>query len=351
MASQRTSSGYNNPAYCSQHDYAQIMTEVSPGVMNHAKATYISSVALDNCCFEEDEEIPLSTTVVRQQVRQLIREPPIGASATLKVCETNADCLPLRTTAIPISPKRTHPSGVVMDSPASGHRNKTIITSPRTPKKSRSIIATSTPRKSHAIETISPQRQKTVSPRRQQACGQKSTTISPLSTPRRAILPTSPTKPTVRNVKYTLPSQKSTPPHRSTAVISPIYTCANTSTLSARPLVPQKQGPFLATGVVSRKSPARIDTSPGLKASWIHIPTPYQTPPTCTITTAGGTLLLCGAVSIVLCLYMMSQVRTPLQASSYSDGHHIHCFLESSNARRRAHSPHPHILFLEDALQ
>lgn len=316
MASQRTSSGYNNPAYCSQHDYGQLTSEVSPGVMNHGRATYVASIAVDNCCYEEDEEIPLSASVVRHQVRQLVREPPIGASATLKVSETSVDSMPLRTTALPMSPKRTFPSGAVMDSPASGHQNKTIITSPRTPKKNSTVIVTSTPRKCHAVETTSPQRQTTLSPRRQQACRQKPTTISPVSTPRRAILPTSPTKPSVRNAQYVLPPQNSTPPHRSTAVISPMYMCANTSTFSARPLVPQEQGPFLATGAVCRKSPARIDTSPGLKASWIQIPTPYQTPPTCTITTAGGSLLLCGAVSVVLCLYMMSQVRTQLQACS-----------------------------------
>jgi len=346
MASQRTSSGYNNPAYCSQHDYGQLMTEVSPGVMNHGRATYVASIAVDNCCYEEDEEIPLSTTVVRHQVRQLVREPPIGASATLKVNETSADIMPLRTTTLPMSPKRTHPSGIVMDSPARGHQNKTIITSPRTPKKNSSVIVTSTPRKFHAVETISPKRPTTLSPRRQQVCKQKLKTISSVSTPRRAILPTSPTKPSVRNAQYVLPPQNSTPPHRSTAVISPMYMCANTSTDSARPLVQQKQGPFLATGVVCRKSPARIDTSPGLKASWIHIPTPYQTPPTCTITTAGGTLLLCGAVSIVLCLYMMSQVRTQLQACSYSASHHIHSLLEGRNTRHREHSLHSHILFL-----
>jgi hypothetical protein len=72
---------------------------------------------------------------------------------------------------------------------------------------------------------------------------------------------------------------------------------------------PQKQEPFLATGLVCRKSPTRIEASPGLKASWIHIPTPYQTPPTGTIATAGAGLLLCGAVTIVLSLYMMSKVR------------------------------------------
>lgn len=346
MASQRTSSGYNNPAYCSQHDYGQLMTEVSPGVMNHGRATYIASIAVDNCCYEEDEEIPLSTTVVRQQARQLIREPPIGASATLRVSETSVDTMPLGKTALPLSPTRTHPSGLVMDSPASGHHNKTIITSPRTPKKNSSVIVTSTPRKCHAVESISPKRPTTLSPRRQQAYGQKSTTLSPVSTPRRAILPTTPTKSAVPNGQYVLPPHNSTPPHRSTAVISPMYMCANTSTVSARPLVPQKHGPFLATGVVCRKSPARIDTSPGLKASWIHIPTPYQTPPTCTITTAGGTLLLCGAVSIVLCIYMMYQVRNQLQACSYSAGHHIHSLLEGRNARHREYSLHPHILFL-----
>jgi hypothetical protein len=111
-------------------------------------------------------------------------------------------------------------------------------------------------------------------------------------------------------------------------------------------LVSQKQGPFLATGVVCRKSPARIDTSPGFKASWIHIPTPYQTPPTCTITTAGGSLLLCGAVAIVLCLYMMSQVRNQLQVCSRTASHHIHSLLEGRNVRNREHSPNLHILFL-----
>jgi hypothetical protein len=39
------------------------------------------------------------------------------------------------------------------------------------------------------------------------------------------------------------------------------------------------------------------------------MPTPYQTPPTGTIVTAGAALLLCGAVTIVLSLYMMSKVR------------------------------------------
>jgi hypothetical protein len=147
-----------------------------------------------------------------------------------------------------------------------------------------------------------------------------------------------------------LPPQNSTPPHRSTAVIPPTYTCANASTVSARPLVPQKQEPFLATGVVCRKSPARIDASPGLKASWIHTPTPYQTPPTCTIATAGGTLLLCGAVSIVLCLYMMSQVLSQLQACSYSAGQDIHRLLENPKTRHRESSPRPHMLFLARTL-
>jgi hypothetical protein len=63
-----------------------------------------------------------------------------------------------------------------------------------------------------------------------------------------------------------------------------------------------------------RKPPARTDTSPGLKASWIHIPAPYQTPPSGTVTTAGATLLVCGAVTMALCLYMMSKVRNQLTA-------------------------------------
>lgn len=349
MASQRTSSGYNNPAYCSQHDYGQLMRDVSPGMMNHGKVTYIATTAIDNYCYEEDEDMQRSTTIVRQQARQLVREPPIGASTTLRVCETSADNIPLRTT-LPVSPKRNQPSGRAMDSPGSGHRYETIIISPRTPKKNSSAIVTSTPRKCHVGATRSPQRAMTLSPRRQQVCGQKSSTVSPVSTPRKAILPTSPTKSSVRNAKYVLPPQNSTPPHRSTAVIPPTYTCANASTVSARPLVPQKQEPFLATGVVCRKSPARIDASPGLKASWIHTPTPYQTPPTCTIATAGGTLLLCGAVSIVLCLYMMSQVLSQLQACSYSAGQDIHRLLENPKTRHRESSPRPHMLFLARTL-
>ena len=349
MASQRTSSGYNNPAYCSQHDYNQLMREVSPGVMNYGKVTYIATTAIDNYCYEEDEEMQHSTTVVRQLARQMVREPPIGATTTLRVSETRADNTPLRTT-LSMSPKRNHPSGRAMDSPGRGHRNERVITSPRTPTKNSSVIVSSTPRKCHAVVTKSPQRAMTLSPRRQQVCGQKSSTVSPVSTPRKAILPTSPTKASVRNANYVLPLQKSTPPHRSTAAIPPMYTCANTSTVSALPLVSHKQEPFLATGVVCRKSPAGTDASPGLKPSWIHTPTPYQTPPTCTIATAGGTLLLCGAVSIVLCLYMMSQVRTQLQACSYSTSQDIHRLLESPKARHREFSPRPHILFLEDTL-
>jgi hypothetical protein len=256
--------------------------------MNHGKQTYMGPTAIDNYCYAEDEEIELSSTVVRQQIRKPVREPPIGASTTFKITETCADNISARTTATPVSPKRNPPKGTKIASTRSDHQNETTITPPRTPKKNVSVIVTSNPRKSSASE--SPRRAVTLSPRRQQTCA----TVPPLSSPRKAIMPTSPTRPSVRAVKYVLA-------HRNTAVIPPMYTSAN----SARISDPQKQEPFLAC----RKSPTGIDTSPALKASWIHMPTPYQTPPTGTIVTAGATLLLCGAVTVVLSLYMMSKVR------------------------------------------
>jgi hypothetical protein len=125
-------------------------------------------------------------------------------------------------------------------------------------------------------------------------------------------LPTSPTKKSVRNMKYELTTQTSAHHRRNTAVIPPMYTRADVSDVSA----PRKQEPFLASRVVYRKSPTRTDRSPGLKASWIHIPEPYQSPPAGTVVTAGVMLLLCGAVTMVLCLYMMSKVRNKLIRSS-----------------------------------
>ena len=320
MASQKTSSGYNNPAYCSQHDYGQLVREALPGAMNHGNVMYIAATAVDNYCYEDDDEMQISATAIRQQTRQLVREPPIGASATLKVSETSVDNMSLRT-ALPMSPKRNHCNGRAVDSPGSGHRNETMITSPRTPNKNSSFIVTPAPRNSHAGASMSPHRAITPSPKRQQVCGQKQRRVNPVCTPRKAILSASPTKSAARNAKYVLPSQHSTATsHRSTAVISPMY-AHNTPTASAVPLVTQKHEPFLATGVVCRKSPARMDASPVLRASWIRAPTPYQAPPTCTISTAAGTLLLCGAVSIVLCLYMISKVRTQIQAYTQSDNY------------------------------
>jgi hypothetical protein len=267
--------------------------------MNHGNRTYIASTAIDNHCYLEDEEIELSSTVVRQQMRKPVREPPIGASTTFKITETGVDNISARTTATPVSPKRNPPNGTKIASPRSDHQNETTITPPHTPKKKISLIVSSNPRKSRASE--SPRRPLTLSPRRQQMCAQNTATVPP----RKPILPASPTRSSVGAVKYVLTPRAPTLPHHNTAVISPMYTSANTARVSN----PQKQGPFLATGLVCRKSPTGIDTSPGLKASWIHMPTPYQTPPTGTIVTAGATLLLCGAVTVVLSLYMMSKVR------------------------------------------
>lgn len=305
MASQRAPNGYNNPAYCNQYDYDQLTKHLSPGIMNHGNQTYIATAAVDNYCYEEDEEIQLSTIVPRQQTRHLVREPPIGASTTLRITETRVDNMSPRTTTIRMSPKRNHQNGTAMIYPVGGHRNETTITSPRTPKKNYSVIVTSTPRKPHTFASQSPGRAEIVSPRRQQVCARNAKPVSPVSSARKAILPTSPAKTSVRNMKYELTPQTSTRPRRNTAVIPPTYTCADTSAVSA----PKKQEPFLC-----RKPPARTDTSPGLKASWIHIPAPYQTPPSGTVTTAGATLLVCGAVTMALCLYMMSKVRNQLTA-------------------------------------
>jgi hypothetical protein len=262
--------------------------------MNHGNQTYIASTAIDNYCYAEDEEIELSSSVVRQQTRKPVREPPIGASTTFKITETSADNISARIPATPVSPKRHYPNGTKIAPPRSDHQNQTTVSSPRTPKKNVTV-------RSHASEP--PGRAVTISPRRQQMCAKN-------TTPRKTISPTSARRTSVRAVKYVLTPRASTLPHHNMAVIPPMYTPASTARFSD----PQKQAPFLATGLVCRKSPTRMDTSPGLKASWIHMPTPYQTPPTGTIVTAGATLLLCGAVTVVLSLYMMSKVR---EASSH----------------------------------
>ncbi|XP_069685920.1 uncharacterized protein spdo [Periplaneta americana] len=382
MASPRTSSGYNNPAFSNQYDYDKLARYPSPGVLNHGNQTYIATAEVDNYCYEEDE-IQMSVVVPKQ--RHLVREPPIGAATTLRIYETGEGNLSPRITATPTSPKRhrqnititspgnrrrnetnsRHSNGYKSDTIASpsrvhryetipspddyenetfstrnthryetisastnGYRNETIsppsndyrndtiscpstsyrnekisshsnghrnetITSPRTPKKDVSIIMTSTPRKPNAAP-LSPRGPQTVSPRRHQQRNQTAAT-----TPRRAILATSPTRPPVRSVKYVVTSQPLMPTQRSTAVIAPMYS-ANTSMVSTIPATPKKEA-FLA------KSPAKMEISPGLKASWIQIPEPYQSPPTGTIVTAGAILLLCGAISTVLCLYMMFQ--------------------------------------------
>ncbi|XP_033608467.1 early nodulin-like protein 2 isoform X2 [Cryptotermes secundus] len=268
-------------------------------IVNHGNQTYIASTAIDNYSYAEDEEIELTSTFVREQTRKPVREPPIGASTTFKITETGADNVSasIRVTATPVSPKRNPPNGTKIASPRSGHQIETKMTPPHTPKKDASVIVTSNPRKSRASE--SPRQAVTVSPRRQQMYVQDTATVPP----RKAMLPASAARPSVRAVKYVLTSRASTLPHHNTAVISPMYTSATSARISG----PQKQEPFLATGLVCRKSPTGVDTSPGLKASWIHMPTPYQTPPTGTIVTAGATLLLCGAITIVLSLYMMSK--------------------------------------------
>jgi hypothetical protein len=263
--------------------------------MNHVNQTYIASTAIDNCCYAEDEEIELSSSVVRQQIRKPIREPPIGASTTIKITEACVDSVAARITATPVSARRKPPNGTKFASPRNDHQKETAITPPHTPKKNVSVV-TSNPRKQRASESA--RRVVTLSPRRQQICAQYTATVPPLSSPRKAISP-------ISSVRAVMTPRASTLPHHNTAVIPPMYTSANTARISD----PQKQEPFLATGLVCRKSPTVIDTSPGLKASWIHIPTPYQTPPTGTIVTAGATLLLCGAVTVVLSLYMMSKVR------------------------------------------
>jgi hypothetical protein len=165
---------------------------------------------------------------------------------------------------------------------------------------------TSTPRKSHTSE--SPRRALTHSPG---ICANSRTTAPALSSSARAVPSQSSSRPSARAVKYVLAPQVPTPPRHNTAVISPMYTSVNTPSILAPTTVTDPR-PFLATGLVCRKSPVRPDASPGLKASWIHIPTPYQTPPTGAIATAGAVLLLCGAVTTLLSMYMMSKVGEKL---------------------------------------
>lgn len=300
MASQRASNGYNNPAYCNQYDYDQLTRHSSPRIMNHGNQTYISASAVDNYCYEDDEEIQLSTIVHRQQTRQMVRQPPIGASTTLRITESRFDNISPRKPTIRMSPKRNHQNVKSMISPESVHRNDTTVTSPVTPKKNYSVIMTSTPRKPHILASKSPGRAEIFPPRRQQECTRNATPVSPVSSARKTTLPTSPAKPSVRNMKYELTPQTSTRPRRNTAVIPPMYACTDTSVISS----PSKHEPFLC-----RKSQTRTDTSPGLKVSWIHIPESNQAPPTGTVMMAGATLLVCGAVTIALCLYMMFKVR------------------------------------------
>jgi len=283
MASQRTSSGYNNAAYCHQYDYVQLSSYHSPSIMNHEHDTYMTSTAVDNCCYEQEDEIQLPAVTPRQ----LIREPPIGASMTIRITETRGDHMSRRsTTATRVSPKRNCHNGTATTS-GSGHRNEVRVTPPRTPKQNVPVVAL-TPRTARTVISQSERREGNVTSRRQ-----------PDFAPRTS---TSPAKPSVSRVRCVLT------PQPNTAVIPPMYACANSPNASSPPL---RQEPFSATGLVCRKSPTRIEASPGFKASWIHAPTPYQTPPTGTLATAGANLLLCGLVTVVLCFYMMSKVRTP----------------------------------------
>jgi hypothetical protein len=293
MASQRAPNGYNNPAYCNQYDYEQLTRHTASGTMNHGNLTYVATAAVDNYCYEEEEEIQLSAVAPRRQMGQLVREPPVGASTVLRITEKRVDNM---------SPKRNHQHGAAMISPGNRHRNETTITSPRTPKKNDSVIVTSTPRKPHTLASSSPRRAEIpLSPRRQQVRATNTTPLSQVPSARKTILATSPAKSSVRNMKYELTHQASTRPRRNTAIIPPMSSI----------LAPKEQGLSLC-----RKPPARAGTSPapGLKASWIHIPAANQVPATRTVTTAGATLLVCGAVTMALCLYMISQVSNRLTA-------------------------------------
>ena len=299
----RSSSGYNNAAFSNQYDYDQL-ARTPANLPAEENITYIPVSAMDNFCYEGDEEIPMTTIVTRQQARQLVREPPIGASTTFRFIESRQDT----------SPQKYRYSVITTD-----NTGETII-SPRTPRKNVSVT-TSSPRKQNGNPpaTHIPRRsQSFVSPRRPQR-NLVAMPLSPGPTPRmiqaktptkplqRTTQVTTPTRPTNCNVTYVMTPENSLPPHRSTAVIPPMYTTANSALASNHTVTYKSKEPFLATSVMN-KSPVKAQGSPGVKTSWVHASTPYQTPPTATITTAAVFLLICGAASAILCFYMMYKV-------------------------------------------
>ena len=304
----KSSSGYNNAAFCNQYDYDQLARNPVT-LATEQNITYVPASAMDNCCYEGDEEIPMSTIVTRQQRRQLVREPPIGASTTFRFIESRPDN---SVSNISTSPQKYRYSIVTTENIGE------TIASPRTPKKNVSAV-TSTPRKQNGRTPHAPRRsQSFVSPQRPQiqrvamplSPGPRVRTVqvtTPTKPTMRAIRTTTPTKPANCNVTYVLTSETTLSPQRSTAIIPPMYTTANTNMASIPTTTYKKKEPFLATGVMN-KSPVKVEVSPSFKASWIHTPTPYQTPPTATIATAAVILLLCGVTTAILCFFMMYKV-------------------------------------------
>ncbi|PSN47654.1 hypothetical protein C0J52_13293 [Blattella germanica] len=298
MSSQQSSSGYNNAAFCNQYDYDQLARHAPSSLVNSGNITYIAS-AVDNCCYEGDEDIQLSTVIARQQRRQLVREPPIGASTTFRFTESRVEH---PSTRIPTTPKRNRHDCTPV---SPGHIQETII-SPRTPKKNvQSITPSTTPRKQSG--NIPRRSQSFTSPRKQPISTRVHMPLSPGPVPRQKIMQTTPTRIPAYNIKCVTPQQQIvTSPQRNTAIIPPMYSTQHVP-ITPEALSSKKKELFVATGVSNKKPHIKMDASPGLRASWIHIPTPYQSPPTGTIVTAAIFLLLCGAASAVLCLYMMSK--------------------------------------------
>ncbi|KAJ9575690.1 hypothetical protein L9F63_007449 [Diploptera punctata] len=289
----KSSSGYNNAAFTNQYDYDQLAR--NPAQLTERNITYVPASAMDNYCYEGDEEIPMSTIVTRQQIRHLVREPPIGASTTFRFIESRPENSASRITT---SPQKYRYSVI---------KTEETIASPRTPTKNSSSV-TSTPRKQSG--NLPRRSQSLASPRRPQI-NRVAIPLSPGPVVR-SIQATVPSKPMVRtpskpaecNVTYVLTPEVTMSPQRSTAIIPPLYTTTDVSTSSNPSTTYKKKEPFLATGVI-RKSPVKVEVSSGYKASWIHTPMPYQTPPTATIATAAIFLLLCGVTTAVLCFYMM----------------------------------------------